>query len=360
MTTPSRLSGGHTTVLLVLSFFLILLATPKAMAQDNACAQVIDLADRYYEQGRMQEVIALVADCLSDEAADNVTAVRGYRLLALAYLRSDQLGEAKLAVIELLGRDPDYETDPIQDLPTYTALVNNIKVQLALQGGGGQAQPVAKDTDAIDVMEMPETPDETYRPQDRILLTDGSKPGSAIELRGRVGWSSYGGERGDSGNGFFDEYTDNGGVSFAAELAFGVSEYFSVGVQYELGHYATFHSPKGTEPVFPTIALGKSSPWLHYIGVIGRGYIPTGGSVKPYAQLGYLATLALINDKVSVGSGPKIAFGLDIAVDDNIGFYMELEGQVVLPGTAVDLVDRDFGYDLFTGAGIGLRYRLAK
>ena len=365
MSTSARLDRAYwtATLLFVGMFFPVI-----AFAQDaTPCPQVIDLAERYYEQNRMEEVIAIVADCLSDEATDQATAVRGYRLLALAYLRSDQLPEAKLAVIELLGRDPSYTTDPVEDLPAYTALVNNIKVQLALQGV--QAQP-AEDTTATPVNQpvdnaQPANPDDAgavdgYRPQDRILLGQEPRSEKGVSLRARFGWSSYGGERGNSGNGFFDEFADNGGVNAAAEIGFVLTDVFTVGFQYALGHYDNMLAPKGSPPEFPTIVPGDSSPWLHYLGLFGRGYAPTGGIVRPYAQVGYLATFGLLNNKVSVGSGPRFGIGVDFAVDDNVGLFAEVDAQIVLPGTASDLVDRDFGYDLFAGSGVGLRYRISQ
>lgn len=328
-----------------------------AAAQDSACVQVMDLADRYYEQNRMQEVIALVADCLNDESTDVPTSVRGYRLLALAYLKTDNLPDAKLAIIELLGKSPTYEPDPIQDLPAYTALVNNIKVQLALQGNTDPIEEPSVDPPAPAEPEQTEQPETEYRPQDRILLGEDTSTGVPMVLRFDIGYGSYGGERGDSGQGFFDEFADNGGIALGAELGFVLSEYIVVGLEYGLGHYETMLAPKGTTPTFPVIRIGDSSPWLHKIGLFGRGYVPTGGSVRPYGQISYLATLGLLNDKVSVGSGPQFSAGVDIGIDDRFGIYLQLDGHFVFPGTAVDLVDRDFGYDLFTSGGVGLRYR---
>ncbi len=332
---------------------------PRTAAAQDAppCEQVVDLAETLYQQSRVDEVIALVSDCLSDENVSTSTAVRGYRLMALAYLRNDAVADARLAIIELLGRDPSYQADPVQDLPAYVAMVSNTREQLSLQtlpSGAGDEPVASADSTGNGAI----LPDDTPPGEFTSLRVPSYLRSSDMSVRGRLGWSSYGGERGVTGGGVFGEFVDNGGESAAAEIAYSVTNLIAVGLQYHAGRYPTIHDPKGSEPTedFPAIDKGTSSPWMHAVGLLVRGAVPSQSVVRPYGALGFFTTFSLINDKVSVGGGPKLAVGVDVSVSPDVGLFFEIEQFLLLPGDSSDLTDRQYPYDLFSGAALGVRY----
>jgi hypothetical protein len=71
-------------------------------------------------------LIARLSDCFRVENLSEDGARRAYRLLALALLGQEQVVEAKLVIIQLLGLIPTYQPDPIQDSPTYSALIGEV------------------------------------------------------------------------------------------------------------------------------------------------------------------------------------------------------------------------------------------
>ena len=107
-------------------------AGPLPTALDP-CESVLALADERYLEGDYEAVELLVSDCVYRPSAAVEQVQRGYRLLALGFLRQDQLVEAQLAVVKLLGADFGYEPDPALDPPAYVALVGSVKDQLRVE-----------------------------------------------------------------------------------------------------------------------------------------------------------------------------------------------------------------------------------
>ncbi len=68
--------------------------------------------------------------------------MRAYRLLGLAYIAKDYLEDAKTAVQKLLDMVPNYVSDPVQDPPPFTKMVEEVKEQKQTQ----KREPVPKVT----------------------------------------------------------------------------------------------------------------------------------------------------------------------------------------------------------------------
>ena len=99
----------------------------------DPCESVLALADARYYEADYEAVELLVGDCVHRPSATVEQVQRGYRLLALGFLRQDQLVEAQLAVVKLLGADYGYEPDPSLDPADYVALVDSVKDQLRVE-----------------------------------------------------------------------------------------------------------------------------------------------------------------------------------------------------------------------------------
>lgn len=102
-----------------------------AQAQDR-CERAIAEAETQYVEGRFGEVITTLAPCMNRDDILIEDAVAAYRLRALAFIRRGDVEEARLALIELLSREPEYEPDPIRDIPSYVALVELVRRELQL------------------------------------------------------------------------------------------------------------------------------------------------------------------------------------------------------------------------------------
>lgn len=123
-----------------LVFFLItgLLFSPMpgvismAFAQGK-CAQELNDAEEKYNTGRFDEAIESITKCLNKSGITEDEKMRAYRLLGLAYIAKDYLEDAKTAVQKLLDMVPNYVSDPVQDPPPFTKMVEEVKEQKQTQ-----------------------------------------------------------------------------------------------------------------------------------------------------------------------------------------------------------------------------------
>ncbi len=103
---------------------------PLTAQQAVPCDTLLIDADEAYVDQLFDETVQLVDECLAHDDLSQDNLVAAYRLMALAYIRLDQLGDARLAIVRLLGAVPDYVPDPIADPPDYTVMVDAVKRQI--------------------------------------------------------------------------------------------------------------------------------------------------------------------------------------------------------------------------------------
>lgn len=127
-----ELRPGEGTACVLLSFILSVTALgPAAAQQTDACSEMLTEAQAAYLDQRFTEAIQQIDECL--ESGRPADLVATYRLMALAYIRLDQLGDARLAIVQLLNAAPDYVPDPVADPPDYTVLVEVVRRQFEPQ-----------------------------------------------------------------------------------------------------------------------------------------------------------------------------------------------------------------------------------
>lgn len=91
------------------------------------CTEQLTQAEEHYNRGRFNEAINLITECLDKPEISSVEKKQAYRLLGLAYLAKDYLEEARNTVRKLLEMVPNYESDPVQDPPQFTKLIDEVK-----------------------------------------------------------------------------------------------------------------------------------------------------------------------------------------------------------------------------------------
>jgi tetratricopeptide (TPR) repeat protein len=124
--------------LFVLVFFLtgtlliLLISSTANTAQaqiKSVCATQLNDAEQKYNTGRFDEAIGLITKCLGKPEISEQEKMRAYRLLGLSYIAKDYLEDARTAVKKLLDMVPNYQSDPVQDPPPFTKMVEEIKEQ---------------------------------------------------------------------------------------------------------------------------------------------------------------------------------------------------------------------------------------
>lgn len=132
-----KATGPRSYVLAVLITLLLTgsgLAAPGTALDRLACDEELAAAEASYQQGRYADAVDRVTACFIRSAVDAATAARGYRLLVRVHLSQQDRQAARLAAIRLLAVDYAYEPDPVQDAPSYTQFITEVKQELAVPG----------------------------------------------------------------------------------------------------------------------------------------------------------------------------------------------------------------------------------
>ncbi len=191
----------------------------------------------------------------------------------------------------------------------------------------------------------------------------------SLYLRARVGASSYIGDRDLNPEGEFGE------IPFgfpSVGLVFGYTGrigFFNGGIAltYTGAPYEMINSDVG--PGVPNID-DESSDWRHTIGVIGQiGFAPQ-ARLNPYVQIGAGATLGSIavegeEASYEVAFSPILGLGVDVALNDRIGIFLEARQMGAFPDDKIDLSDGveeehdDFDLLGFYGGGLRINFQSA-
>ena len=119
---------------------------PAAAQPETACSIELSAAEQRYQNGAFGEAIRLISECLDQARVSPEQAVRAYRMLALAHLKRDELTAARSAIINLLGAQPEYTPDPVDEPPVFVSMVSLVRRELHL------------DSSAVSVQEVPPLP----------------------------------------------------------------------------------------------------------------------------------------------------------------------------------------------------------
>ena len=116
----------------VLKFFrrggvllLIFLFGAPASAQDK-CTTELGLAEQKYQEGRLEEAMALAQNCLAKPNLTLVDGERAYKLLGKAYFADGDSLQARLHLKKLLVLKPDWQPDPVNDTPSFQKLAEQV------------------------------------------------------------------------------------------------------------------------------------------------------------------------------------------------------------------------------------------
>lgn len=99
------------------------------LAQDN-CQDKLELAQEKYNIGLFNESLTLLKPCPPDSFLEKDQKIRGYRLMALAYIAADYPDSARQSVKKLLKVDPGYSSNRKDDPDAFKKIVTGLKPNL--------------------------------------------------------------------------------------------------------------------------------------------------------------------------------------------------------------------------------------
>src|SRR5512145_2687059 len=125
---------------LVLVFQLFINAS--VYGQDD-CATKIQEAQKYYEQGMIDETPQMLAPCMVD-GFTRIQKVEAYKLIILSYLFDDDQFEAERTMLEFLKKFPEYEimpNDPVEFVFLFESFRTTSVFSFGLSVGINVADP---------------------------------------------------------------------------------------------------------------------------------------------------------------------------------------------------------------------------
>jgi len=116
-----------------------------ALAHSQVCGQIVlGQAQKEYEAGRLQQVIALIEPCLATGFSRDEQ-IQAYRLLALTYLANDDADSTRMMAEHIVELDPNYMPNTVFDPPRYVAIIESIRKPLtSLVTASRQVEPIGE------------------------------------------------------------------------------------------------------------------------------------------------------------------------------------------------------------------------
>jgi len=99
----------------------------SAAAQAACDASRLEQAVSTYDFGRFNQTFTLLKPCVPDGFGGKEQRVSAYRLMALSYVATDSLDQARDWVRQLLRVDSRYDPNPQVDPPVFTTMVSDAK-----------------------------------------------------------------------------------------------------------------------------------------------------------------------------------------------------------------------------------------
>jgi hypothetical protein len=101
---------------ILLILLLLLIPARMLLVAQNDCGTKIQEAQKYYEQGMIEEIPQMLAPCMENGFTRNQK-IEAYKLIILSYLFDDNQFEAEKTMVEFLSKFPEYEimpNDPVE------------------------------------------------------------------------------------------------------------------------------------------------------------------------------------------------------------------------------------------------------
>ena len=125
-----------------LAFFLIM-SVFSAYSQTDSCTAVLSKAGKLYEEGKIDEIPALLAPCMAEGFTRNQK-IEAYKLIILVYLFDDDQVNAENTMVEFLKKYPEYEimtNDPVEFVYLFNSYRTTSIFSLNLSFGTNLASP---------------------------------------------------------------------------------------------------------------------------------------------------------------------------------------------------------------------------
>jgi len=118
-------------------FFIFFQLYGITLHAQEECAFVLERAEKLYEQGIIEEIPALLSDCIQ-KGFNKEERLEAYKLVILSYLFDDNQIMAEQTLLEMLRKYPEYEiapTDPVEFVYLFETYETIPVYSIGLGGG---------------------------------------------------------------------------------------------------------------------------------------------------------------------------------------------------------------------------------
>lgn len=145
-----------------LGLLLILICGATATYAQTACALTLRTARTTYDEGRLQEIPALLDACIKS-GFTRQESVEAYKLLVLSYIYLEEPARANDAMLSLLETDPYFEVNASADAAEFIALYHTFRTwpvyRVGAKAGVNATMPnVTSYVDAVEGAKVSYTP----------------------------------------------------------------------------------------------------------------------------------------------------------------------------------------------------------
>ena len=101
------------------------------------CSTKIQEAQRYYDQGMIDEIPSMLAPCMAD-GFNRTQKIEAYKLIIMSYLFDENQFEAEKTMLEFLKKYPEYEimpNDPVEFVYLFESYRTASVFSFGLSGG---------------------------------------------------------------------------------------------------------------------------------------------------------------------------------------------------------------------------------
>lgn len=355
----------------------LVVSVPAGAQSRSPCEASLATAQTLYRNQSFDDAEALLRECLSRPDLDEETTLQSMRLLALIHLREDNLVEAKQMILRMLAVSFAYQPDPIQDPPTYVALVEAIREQLRVdQTAEAAPQPdsmrvppeePAREIDPVDATAPEDAPAEdeagppeevtpfppvrsTLPPPDPRHYRNPYRRAGDRDLSLVLGVGSYRGEFSTTGSGPLSDFFENSGFSAEIQGGYSLSPSFAAVFSYRFVDLPALVGDRAEE----SLVTDGGAP-VHAFALLSRLQLWPRSSDSPYVQFGVAGAVRSAGGQARAGFGPQAGLGLDIILTPSFGLFAAFDAVLLYPGDVLDQVGASGDFLLFTG--VGVRYR---
>ncbi len=130
----------------ILSFTILIgihLSSLNVISQKTDCISKLQEAQRYYDQGMIDEIPNMLAECMS-EGFTRSQKIEAYKLIIMSYLFDENQFEAERTMLEFLKKYPEYEimpNDPVEFVYLFESYRTASIFSFGLVGGVNMTDP---------------------------------------------------------------------------------------------------------------------------------------------------------------------------------------------------------------------------